>query len=306
MKRPARLLLVSALVGAGLTASAQPASAAFHLMKIREVLPGTTLSNSEEYVELQMYSSGQNLVATHHLILYSPSGTPTEDFTIPTPVANGGNQRTILFATSPTATGGVTPDFTISAGLDPMGGAVCFDQIDCMSYGNFTGTITDEDGGPGTPAAAPSSGQSLTRRISPGCSTSLEDNDDTNNSVADFETTAPSPRNNSTAPTETACAGGGGGGGQGDPSVSVQNLKAKTPGNKAIISGRIEPADPGGKVKLTLYANGSPMQKVGKKSDTLDGDSRFKKKFAVPSGSTRCKVTVKYNGQEEAKKKFPC
>ena len=48
--------------------------------------------------------------------------------------------------------------------------------------------------------------------IAPGCSTLLEPGDATDNSSTDFALTAPSPRNNATAPTEAACGGGGGGG----------------------------------------------------------------------------------------------
>ena len=40
----------------------------------------------------------------------------------------------------------------------------------------------------------------------PACPTLLEAGDDTNNSAADFSLGAPSPRANSTAPTETVCA----------------------------------------------------------------------------------------------------
>jgi hypothetical protein len=308
MNRPARVVLIATLLAGGVSMTATSARADFHLMKIREVLPGASGNSQEEFVELQMYSSGQTNISGHDLILYGPTGSVTETFSITSDVSNGTNQATILFASSTAVVGGQTPDYFIPGDdLSASAGAVCFDDIDCVSYGTFpAGNASDQDGGPGTPAAAPPAGQSITRRIDPGCATLLQDSDDTNNSATDFQVTStPTPRNNSTAPTETACAGGGGGG-QGDPNVAVNNLKTKTPGNKAIISGQIVPADPGGKVKLTLFANGSPLRKIAKKADTLDADSKFKKKFRVPSDSTRCKVTVKYNGQEEEKKKFRC
>jgi len=46
-----------------LVALAPPvADATFHLMRIREVYPGSAANPGAEYVELQMYASGQNFV----------------------------------------------------------------------------------------------------------------------------------------------------------------------------------------------------------------------------------------------------
>jgi hypothetical protein len=45
----------------------------------------------------------------------------------------------------------------------------------------------------------------LQRSIAPGCATQLEAGDDTDDSATDFKLAAPTPRNNSTAPTEKAC-----------------------------------------------------------------------------------------------------
>ena len=47
-------------------------------------------------------------------------------------------------------------------------------------------------------------GQSLTRSISPGCATLLEETDDTDNSATDLALPTPSPRPFPVAPTETA------------------------------------------------------------------------------------------------------
>jgi hypothetical protein len=199
----------------------------------------------------------------------------------------------------------------MAPGLSGDGGAACFEDIDCVSWGSFSGTSLPSSAG--TPfSGGIQAGQSIDRFVSGGTSAGLDAADDTDNSNNDFEQEGPNPQPNNVAASGQACAtgaggGGGGGGGQGgDPNVTVTDLKAKTPGNKAVITGGIAPPDPGGKVKLTLFANGSPLRKVAKKTDTLDGNSKFKKKFTVPSDSTRCKVTVKYNGQIEAKKRFAC
>ncbi|MGZ5378427.1 MAG: hypothetical protein ACXWD8_10525, partial [Mycobacterium sp.] len=59
--------------------------------------------DSGDYVELQMFADGQNVVAGKHIRTYDPSGGLKTDFTFPRNVANGQNQRTILISnTCPT------------------------------------------------------------------------------------------------------------------------------------------------------------------------------------------------------------
>ena len=74
---------------------AAPAPASFHLMKIREVHEG---GSQADYVELQMYSTGENFVQTHYLVTYDAGGNPFETYQFPTSVPNGETQRTILIA----------------------------------------------------------------------------------------------------------------------------------------------------------------------------------------------------------------
>jgi hypothetical protein len=94
------------------------------------------------------------------------------------------------------------------------------------------------------------------------------------------------------------------------PSV-VKKIKPKVQGNKAIITGQVLPAIPGAKVFLTFYANGSPLKKVAKGKDKMDGQGRYRKKFTIPGDSTKCKVQVQFKGDafhtgSRAKKKFNC
>jgi hypothetical protein len=77
-------------------------------------------------------------------------------------------------------------------------------------------------------------------------------------------------------------------------------------GGRATISGKINPPAPGDRVKLTFFANGSPLRKIATKSATLNAESRFKKRFRVPSDSTRCKVVVRFKGSKLGQKKFRC
>jgi hypothetical protein len=292
----ARLLMAGSLVTGGLVTTAPPASADFHFMKITEVSDGTTIDPLAEFVELQMYSSGQNLVGGHHLRTYDSSGNLFQDFTLDSNVPGGDDQRTILIGTM--SVGG--RDLTESLNI-PGNGAVCFENVDCVAWGSITnlGTLTSPVTAP-FPTAMPTE-FSLQRKISPNCPTSLENADDTNNSATDFEAAAATPRSNSVTPTETPCAPGTVGG-----KPILQSLKAKVRGSRAIISGKILPPAPGKRVVLTFFANGSPLRKISKKSATLNADSRFKKGFRVPTDSTRCRVKVAFEGDPMGKKTFRC
>jgi hypothetical protein len=212
------------LTCAGVLAS--PASATFHLMKIREVYPGSTASPASQYVELQMWSSGQNFVGGHVLRTYTAAGVATK-IVLPHDVSGGANQSTILIATPQAeAQFGVTADAELPGGLEPAGGAACWEEIDCVSWGGFSGTTTAPAG---PPAPAIPDGMALRRRITPGCATLLEPEDDTNNSAVDFEAVFPAPRPNSVAPSEHPCGGGGGGGGGGNASAPQTTLRGKPP-----------------------------------------------------------------------------
>lgn len=290
-----RLLLLGSLLAAGLVAAAPPASADFHLMVISEVSDGTALDSNEDFVELQMFSPGQTQVMGHTITTYDASGNLQTTYTLDANVLNGQSQRTILIGSL-----GVQEDLTETMNI-PSDGAVCFANVDCVAYGtitNFTNLTSPVTAA--FPTAMPLD-NSLQRRITAGCPTFLEASDDTNNSASDFFAAAPTPRNNSATPTETPCPGGPGGG-----SFSLSNLKTKVKGGRAIVSGKVQPPAPGQQVKLTFFANGSPLRKVSTKSATLNAASEFKKRFKVPADSTRCKVVVRFQGAKLGQKKFRC
>jgi hypothetical protein len=217
--RIARVALAASLALAGLAFSAAPAQAIFHLMKIREVYPGTSgATHNDAFIELQMFAAGQNFVAGHEVTTYGPAGGTPHSYPIPGNVPNGESQRTILIGGS--AVGDSDADFQdvgLGPAISPSGGAVCFPDAeppDCVSWGNFTGNASLPPPGAGTPVAPAGipDGSSIERSIAPNCPTLLENADDTNDSLTDFGIAAPTPRNNATAPTETPCTGGGGGG----------------------------------------------------------------------------------------------
>jgi hypothetical protein len=200
-------ILASLLAIAALAWGAAPAQATFHEMSIRELYPGSLAQPEAEYVELQMWAPGQNLVGGHSLKAYGATGTLTGMTTFAGDVPGDANQSTILLATPAAESAfGVVPDAAMAPNqLDPSGGAVCWaETIDCVSWGGFSGSPTSPAGSPATPPGIPDA-MALRRSIAPGCATLLEPADDHDNSAADFSPVFPGPRPNSVAPTEHAC-----------------------------------------------------------------------------------------------------
>ncbi len=159
-------------------------------MQIREVFPGTAANPNAEYVELQMWSSGQNFVSGHTFHIFNSAGMEVGGGRFGGNVPNGGDQSTILLATpQAVAQFGVAADAELPPGgtLDPIGGKFCFDNIDCVSWGNFSGSATQPSpsgapalpgafrtappcGGRSLPAAPPCSSRSTTPTTAPSTS----------------------------------------------------------------------------------------------------------------------------------------
>jgi hypothetical protein len=234
MQRPATLASMLAVVV--LTWGAAPARATFHEMSIREVYPGSIAQPDAEYVELQMWAPGQNLVGGHSLKTYNASGGLLNTTTFANDVAGDASQSTILLATPAAESAfGVVPDAAMAPNqLDPSGGAACWaETIDCVSWGSFIGSLTSPAGSPATPSGIPD-GMALRRTISPGCATLLEPTDDRDNSAADFSPVFPDPRPNSVPPAERACGpagqqGPGGPSSQGESGAPQTTLNRKPP-----------------------------------------------------------------------------
>ncbi|HEX5609354.1 MAG TPA: hypothetical protein VFX45_04590 [Solirubrobacterales bacterium] len=220
-------ILGSIAVLAGLAAA--PAQASFHLMKIREVFAGSAANPDAAYVELQMYASGQNFVAGHSIRVYDDKGKEIAAVPFPANVARGDSQSTLLVATPQL---GIAADATLPTGvIKAAAGAVCFDDLDCASWGAFTGAAFIA-GPAGNPAPAIPDGVALQRTIGRGCATALDPADDSDDSAADFVAVAPAPRPNAVAPTEQLCTGttttpGAGGGKAGDDHNPQTTLRGK-------------------------------------------------------------------------------
>jgi hypothetical protein len=172
------LIVASLAVAVGLTAllgNAKSSDAAFHLMRIHNVMGGASGSSTIQYVELRMSDPGQNFVSSHVICFFDTAGAPYARFTFPGNVASGADEASILIGTAEfdAAWAAGSPDFTFSAanttaiaagadvnhpirqpggkvifGSDSSGtpGAMCqaglFDKIDSVAYGTgYTGLV---------------------------------------------------------------------------------------------------------------------------------------------------------------------
>jgi len=216
--RAPRIALAAALAAAALAGLAAPAPASFHLVGVREVYPGSSAGPDAEYVELQAYAAAQNFVRGHSVALLDAAGGQVASASFSADVPAGGNQITLLLASAAAESQfGVIADAGLPGGsLDPMGGAVCWEALDCVSWGSFHGSTASPAGAPADPGGVPD-GMALRRTIAPGCASLFEATDDRADSAADFFDAFPAPRPNSVVPAERACgaAAGGGAGGPG-------------------------------------------------------------------------------------------
>jgi hypothetical protein len=212
-RRLTRIALASALALTATIGFASSAKATYHQNYIREVHETPTA----DYVELQAYASGENLVSGKHIVSYDGGGGVLTDYTIPGNVPNAANQATILIANAPTV-GGVAADFNagVNLNVDNTGGTVCYTDssitvgLDCVAFqGAMPITVAPFNppqwsGSPFQLPGANLNGMSLIRTIARGCTTALDTADDTN-TAADFTLGPGSPRNNASPITETAC-----------------------------------------------------------------------------------------------------
>jgi len=191
-RRRARLAL-PLLVTALLLLIAAPAQATFHLIKVREVHPGTS---DDGYVELQMFAAGQSLLSGHSMTLYNASGSLVHSSTFSASVPNSANQQTVLIGdTRVQEAFGVASDL-VDSGLtiSAAGGAACWNAggipADCVAWGDFSGGAAlqlatgTSVGSPVSPGGI-TAGKAIRRTIEPGCPTLLEESDDSDNSAAE-------------------------------------------------------------------------------------------------------------------------
>lgn len=276
------------VVLAGLAlASPAPASASFHLIKVREVAPNPAGMNAA-FIELQMYAPGQIQLTGHPVRIYNAAGGLVTNFALPANAPNGDNQRTFLIGDDDTVGGADLVNQQLSTALGPLGpgGAVCFDNVDCMSWGSFTAPAGTLLSPAGSPAPAVTDGSSVTRSIAPGCATLLEDSDDTNASATDFTLTVPSPRRNSVTPTEQACGGPGGGAADTTaPNTTIDKQpKKRSPKKKAKF--KFSSSEQGSKFECRLDGGAFKSCSSPFKANVAFGKHRFQVRATDPAGNT--------------------
>jgi hypothetical protein len=207
---PRLRVALALLIGAVVSLIAAPAAqATFHLISIREVYPGSAALPQASYVELQMYEGGQNFVGGHGVTLYNSTGGVIGTFafasSLPGPSVS---QQAILVGDSGVESAfGVKPDLVNSAfNVPASGGAACWaGSIDCVAWGNFTGSTPTAVGAPVDGAGIPD-GSAIRRKISGGsCTNLLDAADDTNDSATDFGNATPAPVSYATVPGAATC-----------------------------------------------------------------------------------------------------
>lgn len=198
--------------------AAAPLFAAQHLMKVTQVYVGPDDDANAQYIMLQMYANGQNQVSGHSVNVYNATDAIVGTFTFSSSVANGSSQSEILLATAEAQSRfSISADLSMTAVLPAVGGKVCFDGFDCVSWGDYVGDNSDPSpsGSPVNSSGGIQSDSALRRDISAGNPAVLENSDDTNDSASDFTTESAAPRNNAgdvgTAPSDSGGGSGGGG-----------------------------------------------------------------------------------------------
>jgi hypothetical protein len=206
--------VAGALATLGVVLLAGPALAVFHVTRINEVMSGAAGNPNIQYVEVRMLVGAQNADANTRLTAFSCDGSShTVLLLLPNGVANQGIGVTFLMASPDDATvfaaAGIHPDFTFAPGLAPVCGMVCWgapgiaapapaswdpadpnSYVDCLAYGGYTGPrkTSTHDGTPasGTPATLPAGDGTH----------SLSRTSDTQDNLADFAATCPTPMSN--------------------------------------------------------------------------------------------------------------
>src|SRR4051794_18767475 len=132
-----RIAFAGVLAASAIGLFVSSAAASFHENLIREAHDGGATG---DYVELQAFSAGQNLVGGKYINTYDGGGGLLTSTLIPSNVANGASQATILIAHDVSTPGADV----VNAGLNVVntGGTVCFSTspvgtdpaLDCVAY----------------------------------------------------------------------------------------------------------------------------------------------------------------------------
>lgn len=161
----------------------RPAAAVFHFAVIDEVMTSYEGDTAVQFVEIQMLSGSQTLVADSVLGVFDATGAFVDEaLVVPGNISNSGSGLRWIMGTPELETAaGIQVDFEFPAGLIPQSGMVCWgapgvfppppaswdhtdpeSYVDCVAYGAYTGPTNDLIG---TPTPISPDGHSI-RRIS--------------------------------------------------------------------------------------------------------------------------------------------
>jgi hypothetical protein len=207
--RGGRVALLACLSCFAVALFASSAQATFHLIYISQVYPGSVAHPNSSYVELEMYAPEQNFVVNHSVTLLDADGDLIGTFTFPSDLPGESviEQTALIGDEGVEAAFGVKPDLIDSGfNVPAAGGAACWDTLDCVSWGDFSGSTTPSSGVPADPPGIPD-GLALKRFTSGGnCGNRLDGLDDSDDSEEDFGDAAPAPQSYATVPPDSGCA----------------------------------------------------------------------------------------------------
>ena len=234
------------IVGLFVLCLAHAASAVFHVAVIDEVLTSYGGDQNVQFIEIRMLFNFQTAVAHSVFAAFDSAGTYVGDILeVPDNVHNAGTDLRWIVGTAAFQTAsGLTPDFTMPAGILPTaGGMVCYGggggivpqnppnwdrmdistYVDCVAYGSYSGGSNPKIG---TATALDGNGHSLQRT------------GNTHDNAADFTCGDPiMPQNNAGESASLAvtapCEGAGG-----TPTVTgVAGTETPTPTATAVPTG---------------------------------------------------------------------
>lgn len=169
-------------------------------LKIVEVFPGTAKNPKAQYILLEAPEAGMNQVKGSTVTIFDTFGSAASKLTFKTDVSAAAAHSTIWIAT-PQAESlfKISADLKMEPTLVVAGGKVCYENLDCASWGRFASSdrLPSRSGVPFNRARGLVLGHPMQRDVSRENATVLDEGDDTNESQADFKcAAAANPKNN--------------------------------------------------------------------------------------------------------------
>ena len=128
----ARLLVIALVIlGAGFLSAPRESDAAFHIMRVWEVIGGAYGNPQIQSVELRMPAAGQNIIGGQQVCFFDASGTPKARLSFTVNAPNGPNGASILMGSPEfnSAWAAGSPDFVFGGAGSTMTGLNGFTDL---------------------------------------------------------------------------------------------------------------------------------------------------------------------------------